>query len=59
MSENTNNKYTNKSIPLDFNNYELRYECLELFEQIKDIVRDINPSLFNILTIEDLMEFIR
>ncbi len=35
-----------------------RIKCLQLFEEIKDITRDIFPPLFDKLTIEDLMELL-
>ena len=36
-----------------------RINCLQLFEDIKDITRDIYPPLFDKLTIEDLMELLK
>ncbi len=37
---------------------DLRIKCLSIFEKIKHITRNINPPLFDKLTIEDLMELL-
>ena len=37
---------------------DIRIECLQLFENIKDTVCHITPPLFDKLTIEDLIELL-